>query len=141
MPDARALLGPASPGAMRWLLGKALELGMRITRLRRYDDHRRERVQGLSILVLPGVANPKLLRTGAFFASCLDAQPLAGLDVLDLGTGSGVCALAAARHARRVVAIDISQAAVRGARRNASANQLAVGKPQGALLEPGTGEP
>ncbi len=140
MPDARALLGPASPGAMRWLLGKALEVGMRITRLRRYDDHRRETVQGLSILVLPGVANPKLLRTGAFFARCLDAQPLAGLDVLDLGTGSGVCALAAARHARRVVAVDISQAAVRCARLNASDNQLQVDIRHGDLFEPVTGE-
>ena len=35
------------------------------------------------------------------------------LTVLDMGTGSGVCAIAAARHARRVVAVDINPAAVR----------------------------
>lgn len=142
MPDARALLGPASPGPLRWSLGKALELGMRVTRLRSYDDHRRETVQGLSIYVLPGVANPKLLRTGAFFASCLDAPLLAGRKVLDLGTGSGVCALAAARHARHVTAVDISRAAVRCARINAIANQLEhrIEIRHGDLFEPVRGD-
>lgn len=124
MADPRALLGPASPGPVRWMLGKALELGMRITRRHRYDDFRREAVQGLTLLVLPGVANPNLLRTGAFFARCLDAEMLSGRDVLDLGTGSGVCALVAAKHGSRVVAVDISRAAVRCARINAIANQL-----------------
>ena len=45
-------------------------------------------------------------------------------DVLDLGTGSGVCAVFAARHARRVVAVDINRAAVRCADLNAQLNQL-----------------
>lgn len=125
MPEnARALLGPAWPGAIRWTLGKLLELGMRITRHRRYDDYRLEQVGGMTILVLPGVANPRLLRTGAFFAEKLDGALTAGRSVLDMGTGSGVCALAAARHASRVVAIDISRAAVRCARINALMNQL-----------------
>jgi release factor glutamine methyltransferase len=139
MPEsARALLGPASPGLPRWLLGKALELAMRITRHRRYDDYRHETVQGLSLWVLPGVANPKLLRGGAFFASTLAAPALQGRSVLDLGTGSGVCALVAARHARRVVAVDISSAAVRCARINAIANRLEsrVDIRHGDLFEP-----
>jgi HemK-related putative methylase len=122
--DARTLLGPASPGPVRWALGKALEFGMRVTRRHRYDDYRLEHVQGMPILVLPTVSNPKLLRTGAFFASCLEADLLAGREVLDMGTGSGVCALFAARHARRVVAIDINRAAVRCAGINAVMNHL-----------------
>jgi len=125
MPDsARALLGPSSPGAVRWFLGKALEFGMRITRLRQYDAHRLEHVHGMPILVLPSVSNPKLLRTGAFFAGCLEPGLLTGRSVLDLGTGSGVCALFAARHAQRVVAVDINRNAVRCARINAFMNQL-----------------
>ena len=41
-----------------------------------------------------------------------------------MGTGSGVCAIFAARHARRVVAVDINPAAVRCADINAHLNQL-----------------
>ena len=143
MPDsARSLLGPTSPGALRWLLGKALELGMRITRQRRYDAYRLENVCGMPILVLPSVSNPKLLRTGAFFASCLTARLLEGCSVLDLGTGSGVCALAAARHARRVLAVDINRAAVRCAGINALMNHLEhrLDIQHGDLFEPAHGE-
>jgi HemK-related putative methylase len=122
--DARTLLGPASPGLVGWLLGKLLESYMRLTRLRDYDDYRLERVHGMPILVLPTVANPKLLRTGAFFARCLETRLTAGREVLDLGTGSGVCALFAARDARRVVAVDINRAAVRCAGINAALNSL-----------------
>jgi HemK-related putative methylase len=140
--DARDLLGPASPGPLRWLLGKALEMGMRVTRHRLYDDYRLEEVQGMSVLVLPTVPNPKLLRTGAFFASCLGAELLAGRTVLDMGTGSGICALVAARHARRVVAVDISRAAVRCASINAQINQLESGIEfrHGDLFAPVAGE-
>jgi len=123
--SARALLGPVYPGPARWLLGKVLEFAMRITRLRDYDDYRLEDVHGMPILVLPSVANPKLLRTGAFFAACIDSRLVApGSEVLDLGTGSGVCALFAARHAGRVVAVDINRAAIRCAGINAAMNHL-----------------
>jgi HemK-related putative methylase len=44
--------------------------------------------------------------------------------VLDLGTGSGICAVFAARHARHVVAVDLNRAAVRCAGLNARLNQL-----------------
>jgi release factor glutamine methyltransferase len=142
MRDARELLGPAWPGPVRWLLGKLLELGMRLTRQWRYDDYRLETVCGLRILVLPGVANPKLLRTGAFFAGSLDVAMLTGRDVLDIGTGSGICALVAARRARRVVASDLSRAAVRCARLNALMNQLEarVDIRHGDLFAPVPGE-
>jgi release factor glutamine methyltransferase len=44
--------------------------------------------------------------------------------VLDMGTGSGVCAVFAARHAQRVVAVDINPAAVRCAGINAMLNAV-----------------
>jgi Methylase of polypeptide chain release factors len=44
--------------------------------------------------------------------------------VLDLGTGCGIQALHAARHARVVVATDISQRAIRFARLNADLNEV-----------------
>lgn len=120
-----SLLAEDRPGPLGTLAGKVLSLGYRLTGLAHYDRYRLERVEGVPVLVIPGVANPKLLRTGAFFASQIDARSISpGAAVLDMGTGSGICALFAARHGGRVVAVDLSPAAVRCARMNASLNQL-----------------
>jgi release factor glutamine methyltransferase len=64
------------------------------------------------------------MRTGAYFASQLASTPTRGLRVLDMGTGSGICALAAARHADHVVAVDINPAAVQCCALNAERNRL-----------------
>jgi methylase of polypeptide subunit release factors len=127
MLDACAsLLAEHQPGPLRIALGRALGLAYTIAGFDRYDRFRLERVLDMPILVIPTVANPKLLRTGAFFASQIDARMIrADTSVLDMGTGSGVCALAAARLTRRhVVAVDINSAAVRCARVNAVLNRL-----------------
>jgi HemK-related putative methylase len=107
------------------LLGKAIALRYRLTGKDRYDDFRMERVHGMPIVVTPSVLNPKLTRSGEFFASRIDAQLVShDSEVLDMGTGSGVCALFAARYARRVVAVDINAAAVRCTGINALLNHL-----------------
>jgi HemK-related putative methylase len=85
-----------------------------------YDQLALERCDGRDILVLPTVFNPRALRTGQFFAAQLTAESLANArSVLDMGTGSGVCAIACAEHVQRVLAVDINPAAVRCARINA----------------------
>ena len=126
MPEASqnsSLLANAQPGRIGLLLGRLLALGYRITGKYRYDDYRLERVGTMPILVLPSVANPKLLRTGAWFASLLNERVIRQeASVLDLGTGSGVCALFVARHASGVVGTDINPAAVRCAKINALIN-------------------
>ncbi|MBK6744441.1 MAG: methyltransferase domain-containing protein [Hydrogenophilales bacterium] len=63
----------------------------------------------------------------------LRARP--GARVLDVGTGSGVFAIYAAKHGCRVVAIDISPRALRFARHNAKNNGI-----QTVDGEPGVGE-
>jgi release factor glutamine methyltransferase len=105
------------------LIGKAMTLGLRFAGKHRYDDFRLERVHGMRFLVTPSVFNPKVPRTGEFLASLLEAN-LAGRnhEVLDMGTGSGVCAVVAAKHARRVVAVDINPAAVQCTKINALLN-------------------
>jgi methylase of polypeptide subunit release factors len=109
----------------RRLIGKAMAWGYRLTGKHRYDNFRLERVQDMPIIVTPSVFNPKIPRTGEFLASELHPGTVrADWDVLDLGTGSGVCALFAARHARRVVAVDINAAAIRCATINAQLNHL-----------------
>ena len=84
-----------------------------------------EELNGLSIVVLPNVFNGVLVRTGAFLAETLDAATIAkGARVLDLGTGSGLGALAVAPRAEHVIATDINPEAVRCARINALLNHL-----------------
>jgi HemK-related putative methylase len=120
-----SLLDDERPGRVGKLAGKLLGFAYRLAGAHRYDRLRIERVLDTPLIVLPSVANPKVLRTGAFFASRLDARVVgASSDVLDLGTGSGVCALFAARHARRVVATDINPECVRCAAVNALLNRL-----------------
>lgn len=125
------------------LLGTLMSWGYRLTGRHRYDDFRLERVLGLPFLVTPSVFNPKLPRTGAFLAEQLDERTVASdAQVLDMGTGSGVCAVHAARRARRVVAVDINPAAVRCAVINAALNDVEqrVEVRHGDLFAPVAGE-
>src|SRR5579862_7657236 len=125
------------------LLGKALALSYRLTGKDRYDDFRMERVHGALFVVIPSVFNPKTPRSGEFLAAQLDPRLVPpDAEVLDMGTGSGVCAIFAARHARRVVAVDINPEAVRCASINAQINELdhRLEVRQGDLFEPVAGE-
>jgi HemK-related putative methylase len=138
-----SLLADDRPGPLRLFAGRLLSVVYAAAGQRSYDNFRLERVRDMRIMVIPGVANPNVLRSGAFFAAQLDAR-LIGTEtsVLDMGTGSGVCALLAARHARRVVAVDISAAAVRCTRLNALLNQVEdrVDVRHGDLFAPLAGE-
>ncbi|MBS0365014.1 MAG: methyltransferase [Proteobacteria bacterium] len=136
-------LRPLRCARLTRLLGKAMTAAYRLAGRHRYDDFRLERVHGTALLVIPSVFNPRLPRTGAFLASVVDSKLIpADAEVLDMGSGSGVCALIAARHARRVVAVDINAAAVRCTTINAMANDLAdrIEVRQGDLFEPVAGE-
>jgi HemK-related putative methylase len=119
------LLGNPKQGVLRESLGRMLGVVNRLRGRYRYDARRLEQVRGTPLVILPSVFNPRVLRTGEFFAGVIADRRLgAEGDVLDMGTGSGVCAVFAARHARRVVAVDINRAAVRCARINAALNDL-----------------
>ena len=93
---------------------------------RRYDRLVLEEIDGVPLVVLPQVFNPVLLRSGALMARAVTRLPLekANPSVLDLGTGSGVGAVFAARRGASVTAVDINPAAVRCARINALLNEL-----------------
>jgi release factor glutamine methyltransferase len=81
------------------------------------------RVAGGIYTVTPEVLNPKFYITSEFMAQNLRLRP--GDEVLDVGTGSGIQAITAARTARRVVATGINPHAVRCARENAARNGVA----------------
>jgi len=104
---------------------------------RKYERTVLETIDGLQLVVLPDVFNPKLLRSGAFLVSYLSRGTLQPqTKVLDLGSGSGACGLAAARRGCHVVAVDINPSAVRCTRTNALLNNLDVDVRQGNLFAP-----
>src|SRR5690349_7291755 len=99
------------------------------------------RVAGLRLWVAPTVFNPGIHFTSAFLAAYLSRAGVVprGGAVLDLGTGSGIAAIAAARAgAGRVVAVDINPAAARCAAANARRYGLAerVTARQGDMFAP-----
>ena len=90
-----------------------------------------EEWDGLTLLVLPDVLNPVVFRTGTFLAAAVarrlrtrGAGPHGTMRVLDLGSGTGIVSLAAARERAVVVAVDLSPEAVRNACVNALLNRL-----------------
>jgi release factor glutamine methyltransferase len=81
---------------------------------------------GLRLTVPPTVFHPGFFLTSEFFAAFIARLDLGGKRVVDVGTGTGILALAAARAgADNVLAIDINPKAVEAAAANASANGLA----------------
>ena len=109
-----------------------------------------ETVEGSSLVILPEVFNPAVFRSGSFLARTLARAPeLAPAPTegeppraLDLGTGSGVGAVFAARRGFRVTAVDINPQAVRCARINALLHGLEdrVEVREGDLFAPVAGE-
>lgn len=82
------------------------------------------RAGGFRLTIYPSVFHPKLFLTSEFFARFLATIDLQGKNVADVGTGSGILALAAARAGANVVALDINPMAVNAAADNARSNGL-----------------
>lgn len=94
---------------------------------RRYGRLVLEAVDGVPLVILPQVFNPVLLRSGALMARAIARLPwaeAANVSVLDLGTGSGIGAVFAARRGASVIAVDINPEAVRCVRINALLNRV-----------------
>src|SRR5262245_2757412 len=81
------------------------------------------RAAGFRLSVPPTVFHPRFFLTSEFFAAFISRLDLTDLRVAEVGTGSGILALAAARAgASHVVATDINPHAAAAAKRNAHAN-------------------
>jgi release factor glutamine methyltransferase len=80
---------------------------------------------GFRFVVPPTVFHPRYFVTGEYFAGFIATLNLRGRRVADLGTGSGILALAAARAgASTVMALDINPKAAWAAGENARLNGL-----------------
>ncbi|MER6025932.1 HemK2/MTQ2 family protein methyltransferase [Streptomyces sp. NPDC001851] len=86
-------------------------------------------------LVLPGVYAPQD-DTELLAEALREEAPMPGARVLDVGTGSGALALAAARQGAEVTAVDVSRLAVWTARMNAWLSRLPVRIRHGNLFAP-----
>lgn len=83
------------------------------------------RAAGFRLSIRPTVFHPRFFISSECFAKFIDSLDLSGKHVADIGTGSGILALAAARAgAERVTATDINPNAALTAAENARANGL-----------------
>jgi len=83
------------------------------------------RAAGFRLLVRPTVFHPRYFISSERFAQFIDRLDLIGKQVADVGTGSGILALAAARAgAANAFAVDINPNAASSAAENARANGL-----------------
>jgi len=81
------------------------------------------RVAGFRLIVRPSVFHPRYFLSSERFAEFIGQLDLRGKHVVDVGTGSGILALAAARAgAEDVIAADINPNAALAAAENARAN-------------------
>jgi methylase of polypeptide subunit release factors len=91
-------------------------------------NHRRTqvtRVAGFRLTVPPTVFHPKIFLTSKYFAGFIGALDLAGKRVCEVGCGSGILSLAAARAgAASVVSLDINPNAAYAATINGRDNDL-----------------
>ncbi len=93
------------------------------------------RYGGLQLQVPPGVFHPGIFFSTPILLDFLQKQVLKGQKILDLGTGSGVLALFAAKQQAQVTAVDLHPLAVETTRRNAVQNALELQTVESDLLD------
>ena len=81
---------------------------------------------GMNLKVNPGVFHPAFYFSSKIFAQFIKSLKLNNKRVLDLGTGSGILALTAAKYGGNVIASDISELAIRNTKLNAEQNDLNI---------------
>src|SRR5438132_6897710 len=110
------------PGTWRRLLRKGIHLFSYHLILKRHTT-RMTRAAGFRLIVRPTVFHPRYFVTSEFFASFIGRQDLTGKRVADVGTGSGILGLTAARAgAASVTAVDVNPNAALTAAENERAN-------------------
>lgn len=132
-PGSRPRNGAGS-GLMERARVRALAALVRLHQPRR---PRRVRVMGVELEVRPGVLSPAEIggfSPSTFFARHLGVGP--GERVLDLGTGSGLLAILAARAGAEVTAVDVLPAAAECAAANARRAGMPVDVRCGDLFAP-----
>jgi len=92
-------------------------------------------MSGLLLSVPPTVFHPRFYLTSRFLGEHLLSLDLGRKALLDMGCGSGILSLIAARRGALVTAVDINPVAVESTRDNARINGLEVRVVQGDLFD------
>lgn len=90
---------------------------------------------GVQISVPPGIFNPRLSFSTKYLTGFLSKQVIKGRSFLEVGSGSGVVSLFAAKIGAQVTAVDINPLAIDCTRKNAESNGLDVTVIQSDLFE------
>lgn len=96
----------------------------RLWALQHIKHTHQDKFAGLLLQVPAGVFHPGVFFSTPIFISFLKSVDFQGKKVLDIGTGTGILALFAAKNGGIATAIDIHPLAVETARNNAKANGL-----------------
>ena len=114
----RKILRPV-PHLIRWYLSK--------TRSYQYQD--------LFVDIIPGVFHPGLFFSTKMMLQFAEKQSFQGATLLEIGAGTGIISLLAAKMGAKVTATDISQLAIENIRLNAGKNHLSLNIIQSDVFE------
>jgi release factor glutamine methyltransferase len=90
--------------------------------------------KGLSMVVLPGVFHPGLFHSTTMLLQYVEANSMEG-SVLEIGGGTGIVSILAARKGATVMATDISPKAIENMRLNAASHSAPVSIIQSNLFD------
>lgn len=79
-------------------------------------------VEGLIFEISPETFNPQLFLTSGMMVKAIEKLDVRGKNTLDMGTGSGVLAIALAKKGAKVFAVDINRKAIESARKKTQIN-------------------
>ena len=103
-------LGKPIRKSVQWYLSKPREF--------KYQD--------ISITVAPGVFHPGFFFSTSFILEFLGTQQLRRQKFLEVGSGSGIISIFAAKNGAEVTAIDINSKAVKNTRENSEKNAVKI---------------
>lgn len=95
----------------------------------------------ITVSVFPGVFHPGLFSSTLLIVEYLKTKVLAGQRVLELGSGTGLISVFAAKAEADVMAVDISATAIENTEANARANDVQIGVLRSDLFDGLRGQP
>ena len=90
------------------------------------QKERKYSYENITVVVKPGVFHPGMFYSTKFLLSYLKSQHLDGKKLIEVGCGSGLISVWAARQNANVTAIDISQLAIDNTLENAQKNNAGI---------------